>query len=226
MPFWGWGAAPAEQPRPVAAVVATPAAAPATVSPPAAYHGASPAAMPSPPPAPQTPREQCPPCPSHFDGLGARSQHELQQLKEYPNLQDDIVADHPAAARCAQKAKELHSENESLALQLVNKQAVFDDALAKCRSAQQELDATKAEVQALLAKKNELLARESPDQMATILLSTANHIDGEAENLLHESLKAPGTLDTAALASLKESYIKQKTDKHWRMALEKSIKMR
>lgn len=146
----------------------------------------------------------------------------LQSLKENPPALDDWILTQPQAVEYLARAKEMCEKNGEFARSLLAKEAELSEAEIMESTGRDALEPRRQHVERLLVQRDEIMKKQSPDQIVTMLTQQAAAEDEEAENLLSDAMDG-GEMDEAALTNFKQQYMAKKTEKHWRLAVKAGV---
>lgn len=161
--------------------------------------------------------------PESFPLLRQLSDADLQVLEANSTAIDDWILDLAEVKCFSQRVKDLRQENVKLAEEILLKEQELNHVTAQRSEALREEEESRKVVEALGAKRDEILNQRSPQQLAEALLAKAHAADAEAERTLQEALSAPGSMDAAQLAQFRLRFVQQKAEKHWRLAMKEAL---
>lgn len=166
--------------------------------------------------------ETVPSAPSSFPELTDLSEAELDYYKANPGAIADKLSVLPEVHKYTIRAQKAREENVAMANDTIAKEAKFTDVGLECERRNEALSQRQASVQALLARRDEVLQQQSPAQLLSVLQAQAQAAEADAEGCLQQAQLAP-QLDGAGLAEFRQRYIRQKADKHMRLALRERL---
>lgn len=146
----------------------------------------------------------------------------LQSLKANPQALDDWLLTQKQAVDYFSHAQEVMERNGELARSLLAKEAELGEAEIMESTGREVLGPRRQAVERLLPQRDEILKKQSPDQVVAMLTQQAAVEDEEAENLLTDALDG-GELDDAGLTNFKQQFMEKKMEKHWRLAVKASV---
>lgn len=161
--------------------------------------------------------------PASFPELDRLSESELQYLQANSSALDDWLMDLPQVKACDDRLKRVREENCELACGLLARQAELEDTRRQCERGRAALDRRREAVEALGRQRDEILQQRAPERLGAVLTARAQEADAQAEALLQEALDSSVLMDMAALSEFRKSYVQQKAEKHWRLALKESL---
>eukprot|EP00929_Paragymnodinium_shiwhaense_P065833 TRINITY_DN32985_c0_g2_i1.p1 TRINITY_DN32985_c0_g2~~TRINITY_DN32985_c0_g2_i1.p1 ORF type:complete len:325 (-),score=83.89 TRINITY_DN32985_c0_g2_i1:212-1186(-) len=191
-----------------------PAAAAAAVAKAAA---AAPVAAVSPEP-PAYVEDKVPEAPLLFPALQGMDTAELQYLQANPLAVDDFILEQPAAKGYRDRINEMHSRSATQAQRLLSLESALAEAAQQEEAAASTLALRRAAVDALLAQQQDICSSQTPQRLAAELKARANASDQDAEYALQDALDG-GDMDAGALSQFKQNFLRQKMEKHWRIAV-------
>lgn len=165
--------------------------------------------------------EEVQPAPS-FSGLAQLEEKELQYLQANPILLNDWIMELPEALSCVSRVGELCQRNADLANSILAKEADFDNAKQHLAKTSAGVDELRESVQQMLAQRNAIAAKQSPNLLASRFEAEAKSADILAENILVQACEGP-VMSTDDLADFKQQFMQQKMEKHWRTALKEQL---
>lgn len=177
-----------------------------------------------PPEQPQRPRPVdlvLPSAPSQFPGLNALSKEEMSALRAEQKFLDDWLTDQREVKEYKDKAQQLRQEQEGMAYNVLAMESEFDSTHRAYENSTQGLSSAQSRVQALLDERQNILQRQSPDELGRILKTRAQNADSDAEQCLQTALVTPSELD---LAQFRQTYLSKKTEMHKRVALSERLR--
>jgi len=172
---------------------------------------------------PQCQDEGVPDAPTSFPELAGLSQEQLCYLQANSLALDDWLVEHPEVKRCAERAQKIREEHTEVANNALAQESQFISLGLRCDRSTDALCHRQASVQALLMKRDRLLVQHSPQQLACELQARARRSDIAADGCLQQAQTAPGVLNAAGVADFRQRYIRQKAEKHTRLALSERL---
>lgn len=201
----------------VASVVARPVQPPAPAPQPVAV------VTPSEVQRPQPIARVAPAAPSSFPTLHDLPIEKMNNLKANPELVDDWLADHSEVRKLKGEARELRSEQEGIAYEVLAMESDFDNAQRVYEYDACILASAQSRVQRLQGESQIILQKQSPEELGRALNACAESADAQAENSFQSALSQPA-LDSQKLAEFRRSYIAHKAEMHKRLALSDRLK--
>jgi len=172
---------------------------------------------------PQYQDERLPDAPASFPELARLSEDELAYLRANPLALDDWLVGLPDVKRQTERAQKLREENAEAAHNVLAKESQYTSLALSSERGTEALRQQQSSVQALLVKRDEVLQQQSPERLAQALQVRAQNSDAVAEDCLQQAHTVPGQLESSALAELRQQYIRQKAEKHTRLALHANL---
>lgn len=160
---------------------------------------------------PMRSRIDAPPVPQQLPELFIKTEHELQELLERPDLQKQLILQTPAVASIAEAFARMSAENDKSASKIAETEAACQskqDLTRRKRGAEENA------IIKIIALQDEIKAR-------------ANDSDARAEDILGEHLEMSlghPKMDKEAIAEIRREYLERKKEKHRWMLIHDKIR--
>lgn len=178
------------------------------------------------PPQPQAievPTEHVPSAPASFPELQSLPESKLQYFQDNSVALDDWLLSLPAVVELHERAQKCQQESKDLAERLLSVESDLHSKTTSSSTASVACQERLVAVEGLLQSRDEIRDRSSAPRLAQTLASKAVSADQSSEARLRQALESPGPMDASALAAFRQDYIKQKRDKHMRLALKERL---
>uniref|UniRef100_A0A7S2C8T9 Uncharacterized protein n=1 Tax=Alexandrium andersonii TaxID=327968 RepID=A0A7S2C8T9_9DINO len=78
-------------------------------------------------------------------------------------------------------------------------------------------------VGALSREREQIMKQRSPELMAETLKAKAQEADHRAQEMVSEAVDSADRMDAGALSELRQRFVQEKMEKHWRLAVKASL---
>jgi len=169
------------------------------------------------------PAEIPPAVPERFPKLLQLQVPELQHLQANSLALDDWIHEHDQVQELKARLKKVRQENNEMAASILRKEPELEEAKRKQTEINEAIAKSKGSLEALIAKRDEILKKRSPETLGATLAARAHQSDEAAEEILNKALEAPTVMDAAAITDFRQRFMKEKMEKHTRLALKASL---
>lgn len=160
--------------------------------------------------------------------LAALSEAKLERMLQSPEALQDWIAGQSEVQAQEERIEKIRQEETELEEQIRAREASCEEARAGLEAGHEAVAAQQAAVQELGAKRDKILARSSPGEMAVLLEQLAEEAECRGEDLFLAVVDAPmgEELDAAGLQALRQGYVGEKTTKHaWSVLAKRQLRL-